>query len=63
MPLNRKSYLQIAELPAEERSTDGQARWRKWIARLKAALENFRRQDAELEKRKNEQPGMPGTLF
>ena len=43
MPLNRKSYLEIAELPAQERSTDRQARWRMWIAPLKAALEKFRR--------------------
>jgi hypothetical protein len=45
MPLNRKSYLQIVELPAQERSTDRQARWRKrWAAvTAEAALEWSRR--------------------
>jgi hypothetical protein len=45
MPLNRKSYLQIVELPAQERSTDRQARWRKlWaVVIAAAALEWSRR--------------------
>jgi hypothetical protein len=42
MSLNRKSYLQIVELPAQERSTDQQAR-KRWAEVTAAALEWSRR--------------------
>jgi hypothetical protein len=71
MPLNRKFYLQIVELPAQERSTDRQARWRKrwaevalewsrrcWRSFASSAYSRRHSAQPDIEKLKNELPGM-----